>query len=379
MGDPSHMSQLLKGAKSWNSWRKANSHISIDLSGEDLSKLTLGIDDQAAAAGTPFKNHSWTFINRELIGYDCFPIDFSGADLRGVKIKNGTGCDFSSANLEDAQLHQSHLIRANFSKAILDGADLSDANLFECNLTRTSFVETNLTGCKLDNANVYGAAVWNAQGEPSSQNNLIISPPGHALLTLDRIELAQFVFLLVRNRKIRDVITTLSSKSVLILGRFSDERKSILDALSNKIRNRNMLPIIFDWQPSENRDLTETVQLLASLCRFVFADITDAKSIPQELSHIIPYFPSVPIQPIILTSQRPYAMFEHWRRYSSVLPEFSYDSKEHLLVNFDERLLKSIEGWEQRNNEDKTLNDKLEVEVNQLREELYRLQESNRN
>jgi hypothetical protein len=65
---------------------------------------------------------------------------------------------------------------------------------------------------------------------------------------------------------------------VLILGRFSDPRKEVLNALAGA---RDMLPIIFDWEPSPQRDLTETVQLLAGWCRFVLADLTEAKSVPQ--------------------------------------------------------------------------------------------------
>ena len=37
---------------------------------------------------------------------------------------------------------------------------------------------------------------------------------------------------MLHNQKIRDVIDTITSKAVLILGRFTDERKAVLDALA---------------------------------------------------------------------------------------------------------------------------------------------------
>jgi hypothetical protein len=55
---------------------------------------------------------------------------------------------------------------------------------------------------------------------------LIITPenkPGPEI-TVDNIEVAQFIYLLLHNQKIRDVIDTITSKVVLILGRFSEKR-----------------------------------------------------------------------------------------------------------------------------------------------------------
>jgi hypothetical protein len=73
--------------------------------------------------------------------------------------------------------------------------------------------------------------------------------------------------------KIRDFIDTMTAKGVLILGRFNDERKVVLDAL----RNRNYLPILFDFDSPVSKDPTGTVATLASLARFVIADVTDQK------------------------------------------------------------------------------------------------------
>jgi hypothetical protein len=54
---------------------------------------------------------------------------------------------------------------------------------------------------------------------------LVVSRWDEPAVTVDNIEVAQFISLLLHNEKIRDVIDTITSKVVLILGRFTDERK----------------------------------------------------------------------------------------------------------------------------------------------------------
>jgi hypothetical protein len=143
--------------------------------------------------------------------------------------------------------------------------------------------------------------------------------------------------LLLNNTKIRSVIDTITSKVVLILGRFSDERKRVLDAIREQLSRRDYVPIIFDFDVPTNRDVTETVGTLARMSRFIIADLTDPRSIPQELQSIVPDLPSVPLQPIILSSQQEYGMFEHFQRYPWVLPIVRYDAGDDSVVSLLEK------------------------------------------
>jgi hypothetical protein len=168
---------------------------------------------------------------------------------------------------------------------------------------------------------------------------LVVSRLGEPEITVDSLEVSQFVYLLLNNPKIRSVIETITSKAVLILGRFTPERKATLDALRDELRKRDMVPILFDFDKPEQRDLTETVSTLAHLAKFVIADVTDAKSIPQELQRIVPSLPSLPVQPIILESQHEYAMFKDFGGYLSVLPPYRYASTEQLLATLGDKVI----------------------------------------
>ena len=81
------------------------------------------------------------------------------------------------------------------------------------------------------------------------------------------IEVAQFIYLLLHNPKLGDVIDTITSKAVLILGRCTGERKKVLDPHREELRKRNYLPILFDFDKPAERDLTETISLLARMAR----------------------------------------------------------------------------------------------------------------
>ena len=254
--------------------------------------------------------------------------DLSFADLSFAKL--------FGASLTFASLSRAKLIGADLTNVHLQGANLTSADLTDADLSHTDLVETDFTNATITGCRTYGASAWNVTLVGTAQHNLIITKRGEPIVTVDDLEVAQFIHLLITNRKIRNVIHSVTSKAVLILGRFSEKQKPVLDALHAALRDsHNLVPILFDWEPSENRDLTETVLLLANMCRFVIADVTDAKSIPQELSVIVPNIPSVPVQPIILASEHEYAMFEHWRKFPAVLPEYRYESQEQLLDTLD--------------------------------------------
>jgi hypothetical protein len=117
----------------------------------------------------------------------------------------------------------------------------------------------------------------------------------------------------------------------------------VLHALRDELRKRDYLPILFDFDKPASRNTDETITLLARLARFVIADISDAKSVLQELRAIVPELPSVPVQPVIIASQEEPGMFDFYRGFRSFLPVHRYDTPTQLLGELSDRVIKPSE------------------------------------
>lgn len=348
--------------------------INTDFTGANLSGANL--------AGTPINQAilnqtklSYTNLAKTNLFFDTFLISQKGCDFSGIRMPNAdlwganltganlerstlpqsdikdsilvdadlSGADLSESDLTGANLSGANLSGTNLSGANLSGANLSGTNLKGTNLMKSFFIETNLNNANIEGAKVYGISAWNIKKEGLIQKDLIITKDDEPKITVDDLEMAQFIYMMLNNQKIRDVIDTLTSKTVLILGRFSEERKPLLDAIKEELRLRNYLPILFDFEKPAGRNLTETISILAKMSRFVIADLTDAKSIPQELSHIVPFTPSLPVLPIILEGQKEYAMFEHFKAYPWVMPLHAYASQEAMLAEITEKIIAPAE------------------------------------
>lgn len=189
-----------------------------------------------------------------------------------------------------------------------------------------------LTGCR-----VHGVATWRIEGTPEDQSDLIITRTQEPDLTVDNLEVAQFIYLLINNKKVRDVIDTITSKVVLILGRFSDDRIAVLRALREELRARDFTPILFDFEKPSSKDVTGTVETLARMARFIVADLTDPSSIPHELATIVPQLRTTPVQPLRLVGSTGYGMFDDFQKaYNWVLEVHEYTDSKSLIATLPE-------------------------------------------
>ena len=314
-------------------------------------------NNQRLIAGIDAPNFRNTNFSLEFHGeslYDLpefFDLNFSNSDMNMVSLRNCTftnccfdGAHITFADLVDASFQSctfknvcmrvSKIGDATFTNCLFENSDLSYCSAENTSFKGTKFVNTRMehmsliltdfSDAYLDGCFVYGVSAWNLKLKNTKQKNLLITQNGHPFITVDDIELAQLIYLLINNNNLRNVIDTITSKVVLILGNFSPERKRVLDLIRDELRQHDLVPVLFDFTAPSARNFTETMLTLASLSKCVIADLTSQKCIPHELANIIPHHPSLTIYPIILNGERPYSMFDDYKSYPWVRPLLYY-------------------------------------------------------
>lgn len=152
-----HLRILKRGVTSWNNWRKKNPDVIPELAGLELSY------------------------------YDLDEINLSQADLRKANLSNLSSCrsTFDYANLQGANLNQVWFNNSNFDNANLGRASLRfvnfneakliEANFYSSKLSSVEFCSANLRKANLDEANIIGTDFREANCNKASFNNTKIS------------------------------------------------------------------------------------------------------------------------------------------------------------------------------------------------------------
>jgi len=339
MANEEHFLMLLQGVEAWNRWREEHPETKPDLSGANLERANLRRANLREAWFDKAHLLLADFRDANLCG-----ADFTSADLRAASFRNAdlSEAQFRNANLYGANLYGANLVAARLDEAQLVGASLRGADLTGASLQGATLIETDLTDATLTDCRVYGVSAWDVKlARVKDQSNLRITLDSQPAITVDDVEVAQFVYLLLNNEKIRRVIDTIGEKGVLILGRFTKERKAVLNAIRNRLRELGFVPMMFDFERPTQRDFTETIKTLAGMSRFIIADITNPKSSPLELQATMPDY-MIPFVPIIQEDERPFTMFRDLKqKYGEwVLDVLEYDTAESLLRVFEGAVVK---------------------------------------
>jgi len=359
MAIDAHVEALANGVKSWNQWRARHRRIEPDLSFtalpvEDLENADLHDANlrSVVAPGLRLRGANLSgasLIDTVLNDSDLdqanlshaflFKTDLSQCTLRGADLTSvhGEWVKLDGADLEGAHIKDAWLEWVDLSGASLRGADLAGSDL-----TCARMIGTNLSGSVLTGAKVYGVSPWSVKLEGAEQRNLVITKDGEPAITVDDLELAHFLYQMLKYDKVRRVLDTITSKAVLMLGRFTPKRKQVLDRIRDRLREEGYSPIVFDFAVPADRDITETVTTLARMSRFIVADLTDPASIPKELEAIAPRV-AVPVQPLIQGNDRPYSMFKDYWKYPWVLEPKRYRNPATLMANFNATVTEAAE------------------------------------
>lgn len=311
MAHPEHLEILSQGIGTWNKWRSDRPFSQPDLTNANLS-------------GGTFRR------------IDLRDADLSGADLSDANL---TESDFCHAKFVKTNLRGANLFRADFFSADLTAADLTGANLEYSVLVETNIDQTIIEGCR-----IYGISVWNLKNSPLISSNLIINCADQSTITVENLEVAQFIYLMLDNQKIREAIDSMASKVVLILGRFTPERKRILNAIHKALYQYQYLPVLFDFKRPNSQDFIEPVTTLAHLSRFVIADVTDARIVIEEITEIVRNM-ALPVKPILQEGfgDEPTTLFNLRINHRSLLDTFRYSDCDALVSNLKYGVIEEAE------------------------------------
>jgi hypothetical protein len=327
-----HLSILADGVDRWNAWRRQRPEIR-----PLLYEASLSSEERPAAL------EQANFANAVLIG-----ADLSHAHLEGV--------NFHGANLGGAKLRGAHLQNANFCTTDLFRTDLSRANLTGANLQGTQLTLTSFEGATLVGCTIYGISAWDLKLDGAVQQDLTVfyeepSPNGNRYeenrFVVHDLKSAQFVYSLLQNRNVRDALHAVSSKTVLILGRFRDDGLEVLQAAASRLRQLDYLPIIFDFERPRGRNFDETVKTLYGLSRFVIADLS-GRSVAAELSSNVRDF-YVPVVPILQQGREASGtiedLLENPQRWPVLGPIVEFAAAAELVGLLDTHIVTRAENW----------------------------------
>jgi Pentapeptide repeats (8 copies) len=165
MANPEHVAKLNTGVRDWNNWRKENPVLGEDLRQGGVKEL---------------EQHKIHLRHARLEKRDLRGFDLSFADLHRATLWHS---DLSGANLEGADLSSVNLNFANLSGANLRGAILRFSRLAEANVSESLF----------SGSFVYASSIWNVKGQPKEQVGIVITPKSEPEITVDNLEVAQFI------------------------------------------------------------------------------------------------------------------------------------------------------------------------------------------
>ena len=400
MANAGHVDLVRERIDHWNDWRRKNTRVIPDLTEADLSEFNLAGANLAKAdlSGSRLGGANLSGANlaraklfradlsqADLSRASLFKANLSQSDLAGANLNgadltgaflikaNLSGASLMGACLKGANLGQASLFRAglakavlreaslfksdlteadlseadlqgaNFQEAVLERTDLRRANAANANLCFATLLRTNLEGAVLDNCAVHGTSLWEVVLGETRQSDLDVMPAQQPVLSVDRLQTAQLVGLLLHNEGARRDVFAITLNTVLVIGRFPPERQTVLAALKDSLRRGGYSPVVLDFHLPGGGDKAEMVKILGRMSRFVVADLTEDRRIVETLDAVVHFLPSIPIQPIGQAEGPGAADESHYGKYRWVLPFWAFRDPDDLAARFGREVVAPAE------------------------------------
>ncbi|SIN71228.1 pentapeptide repeat-containing protein [Algoriphagus halophilus] len=346
MANKEHYEIFLQGPRVWNKWREDNPLIQPDLDGEFIFPFFARKDPNIVLT----KGERATSDQN-------LPFNFSNTSFHKASFESAV---FPNANMTNCYLYESDLSSAGFPgadfsgsmirKAYCSGTDFSNAKFIDCVLNNSTFIGTDFSGAWIEGCNVYGVSAWEVCiSDETVQKELFLHRDNFSRKDLkgnshvafvDDIALAQFIYFIQQDGGFGKSLKQLNQKSVLLLGKFKDGGLELLRDVADKLRKRNFIPVIFDFNPSENTSIIENVVTMAGLSKFVIANL-EGSSVPAELAKITSNFRN-PVIAWIHDDKHDsiYAMFQDVIALEHV-QYFTYTNSHNLETQLDKALQKT--------------------------------------
>lgn len=242
----------------------------------NLERANLARGDFTNADFTLARMCHCSLFNGTLESAQLVTADLIGADLGYARLGRA---DLTGADLTNAQLPKAQLLAATMDGSIARSANLSEANLTGASLRGVDLrhallVGADLSGATISQCAVYGVSAWDVKSATAIIADLVITADYQPTLTIDDLELAQFIHMITNNEKVAQAVDVMRTKVVLILGSFDDSTKPTLDDMKRVLRRKNLVPMVFDFEKPASQRLIETVRTLALLSAFVVVDLS---------------------------------------------------------------------------------------------------------
>jgi len=328
-------------AKGWN--MLAMRQRLIDLGGINLDGAIIGfVDLRGVRLDGASLRRTW-LKSAEMEHASLRNARFEPRELDGEEAYTGYSRLLNS-DLSNADLTGADLSCADLSGVNLNGATLRGAKLRHCDLGRASLVGADIRGAAISDSRVHGISAWDITvcDDETLRRDLVVTPAGEPEIRVDDLEIAQFVYLLLNRRKLRNIIQAITRRGVLLLGRFGEGGLDVLRAIAAELRKRGYVPLLFDSEGPENRDKTETALVMAGLAKFVIADVS-GRSVMKELEVIAKEI-RLPIIPIIEKGRNPPSLFADFGKFDWMHDEVVVFSKpESLCEHLQEAIIRPAE------------------------------------